>query len=138
MPLRALQMRDVVLIECEPPSRPFGNDSLSLNKFDRLIIEFGKPGHVFEVDRVRQSAQHLKAGFRKQVAGDRNIVALRHVPDAHKLAYTADALQIGHQDVGGAQLQHAPETVARIFSFPARYWRVERGGHARESVEIPS
>src|SRR4029079_3287768 len=111
---------DVVLIECEPPSRPFRNDSLSLNEYDRLIIEFGKPGHVFEVDRIREGAQDLQAGFRKQVAGDRNIVALRHVPDAHKLAYTADALQIGHQDVGGAQLQPAPRSVARRFSLRAR------------------
>src|ERR1019366_8797883 len=67
----------------------------------------------------------------------RNVVAFRHVADAHEFANAADALQVWHQDIGGAQFQHAAETVTGVFGLAAGDGRVERRGYSRKTLEIP-
>jgi hypothetical protein len=57
--------------------------------------------------------------------------------DAHELAHAPDPLQVRHQHVRRAQLEHAAEAVAGVLGFAAGDRGVERRRDAGEALEVP-
>ena len=57
--------------------------------------------------------------------------------DAHELAHAPDPLQVRHQHVRRAQLEHAAEAIAGVLGLAARNRGVEGRGDPREAVEVP-
>src|SRR3954464_11799555 len=63
-----LKLGNIVAVEGEAPAGALGHERLAVTELELLAIELREPGHVFEIGRVRERAEHLDAHFREEMA----------------------------------------------------------------------